>query len=191
MSKKAAIELSTNFLVIMILGIVILSMGIYLTVQAINNAKILQDKLDEETEAQIYRSLDTGEPVVAPLNTAEIQRGGSHSFGIGVRNIEYTTKFWVDVDGADVGGCDASSTTNMKYPLLVDSPNVYVTKSKTIPENGDDTFIVVVTVPKTAKPGCEYVINAKVMRCTSEEPDCRDPTEQYFAMQKFYVVVPS
>lgn len=190
MNRKAAIELSVNFMVVIILGIVILSMGIYLTVRAVSNANKISEKLDKQTEQQLYALLDDGNPVVAPLNTAIVQRKQSHIFGVGVRNMEHESDFKVIVEGVNVDDCDASVTSNIKFLLQKVDGNYQTPITHLLPYE-ENVFSIVVQVAPTAKSPCEYVINARVMRCTStENPACGNPTELYYTMQKLYVSVP-
>jgi hypothetical protein len=192
MSKRAAIELSMNFLVIMILAIVILSMGIYFAVTTFAKANEINDRIDRQTEKQIYDLLDTGDPVVAPLNTAEIERGKYHVFWVGVRNIDYTSKFKVIVYGVDdtEEGCNATDPKNIQFIMpfkVVDGANLYQTNPQDIKEHDKATFSVIVKAPASSKP-CDYIINAIVWRC-ADPLGCADPTAEYSTMQKIYATV--
>jgi hypothetical protein len=182
MNKKAAIELSMNFMVIIILSIVILSMGIYFAVRSLGQAQAMVAHIDKQTEQQIWDLLDSGQPVVAPMPSAETMRAKTAIFWIGVRNIEYTTNFQVIVDkNVLTDDCDSNK-------LTVLLPNTK-TEPKFIKENEKDTFGVAIAVPRAAKP-CEYVFNVQIFRCPEDTPDCVSPRTEYGSLQKLYVVVP-
>ena len=189
MSRKAAVELSMNFMVIIILGIVILSMGIYFAARAFNAANKVAYSLDKQTEQHIWDLLDTGDPVVAPIYSADTLRGKTAVFWIGVRNIEYDSNFIVLIeDHVNVGGeCDSST---LKVLLTAES-DMHKTAVKKLKANTKDTFAIPITVPNTAKKNCEYAFNVKVYRCPEDTPDCLDPRIDYGSVQKLYVVVPS
>jgi len=179
MRKQAAIELSANFMVVLIIGIVVFSMGIGLAYSMLSKAEEVSDKIDEQTQNDIWNLLDTGNPVVAPINTATVLRGKTAVFGIGVRNIEFQSNFRLIITKVNFEGCDANS-------LKV----VTSLKPRLIKENGETIFTAGVGVPKNAK-ACDYILNAEIKRCSESavSPDC-EPDETYSLVQKLYVTVP-
>ncbi len=198
MNKKSAVELSMNFMVVLILGIIILSMGIYLSYRALNRSYEVSEGLDTQIEQQIYNLLDDGGIVVAPVNSADIMRGAKpYVFGIGVRNINYSSNFKVFVEGVQVMGdkgvmCDSSDLKNIQF-LMTRDPSTYyfATAPKYILENDEAPFSVIVEVPKSSQP-CQYVVNAWVAMCPDYYDKCdplTDPAWMYGTMQKLYINV--
>jgi hypothetical protein len=182
MKRKAAVELSANFLVVIIIGIVIFSMGIWLAYGMLKNANEIRADINKEQQNQIWGILDSGNPVVAPINSAETQRGKSSAFGIGVRNVEYESNFRIEVGppAAPDPECDSAA-----LKLLTPRP------LRHIKENSEEIFTIGVGVPTNAKR-CDYVLNVEIKRCSqadSESPDC-EPSETYFLVQKLYITVP-
>jgi hypothetical protein len=185
MSRRAAIELTANFMVVLILGIVIFGMGLYLAYTMMGQAQGITDKLNNQQEAEIWNLLDNGNPVVAPIYQATLQPGKSATFGIGIRNIDTINNFKVSVIPDDVlnSGCVSS-----------DPKNIIVVVSKTprtINENDQATVGIGVGAGKQAKR-CDYVLNVEVYRCSAYAQDCvPDPANdpQYYLTQKLYVKV--
>ena len=87
MNRKAAVELSVNFLVILIICIVILASSIYITKKFFTHAVNIKDIYDERTEKEIERLLDDGSKVAVPFDKKTIGNGEFDSFGIGIMNV--------------------------------------------------------------------------------------------------------
>jgi hypothetical protein len=85
--NKRAVELSINFVVIMILSIAILSSSLILVKQFFGKATQLKASLDSDTESKIRGLLSSGERVAVPLNTKEVTLGDKITFGVGISNI--------------------------------------------------------------------------------------------------------
>ena len=85
--NKKAIQLSINFLVIIIISIVMLSSGILIIKKYFKTADEIQLQLDEQTINDIGNLLDSGNQVAIQLNKKTIPAGESAIFGIGVINI--------------------------------------------------------------------------------------------------------
>ena len=98
--NRKAIELSINFLVIVIISLVILSSGILLVRKYFSTAQEIQLQLDDQTEANIEELLDEGERVALPLKRKTIPAGEADIFGLGVLNINpgATTAFSVNIE---------------------------------------------------------------------------------------------
>lgn len=85
--NKKAIELSINFIVILILSIVIMSSSFILVRQFFGKATEMKAKLDSDTETQIRGLLVSGQRVAIPLHTKEAKIGEFVTFGVGISNI--------------------------------------------------------------------------------------------------------
>ena len=87
-SKKGAIELSINMLVVIIISIVVLAAGITLLYKFLAGAQDLQVTLDAKTEEEIqHLLLQEGKLVALPINKAVLSRGEQKIFGLGVLNV--------------------------------------------------------------------------------------------------------
>lgn len=102
MNKKGAIELSVNFLVILIIALAVFGMGIRMTFQLMTKAEEIRADVDESTQREIEEALTTGEIVSIPINHKKTKVGKSVVFGLGIFNSESTQSFTIDMnfDGA-------------------------------------------------------------------------------------------
>ena len=180
-NKKAAIGLSINTLVVVIISMVILTSGITLLYKFISGAEDIKSGLDQRTSEQLERLLvDQGKKVALPLHTADVQRGESNIFGLGIMNIggaeeftiEITLSKYVDENG-EIGGL----TTNDVYSWLLFDAGPHTIKENEFHKEG-----INVIIPKEALKG-QYIFNARVFR---EEDGVRT---QYGNTQKFTVNV--
>ena len=99
MKKRAAIELSANFLVVIIIAVVILSLSFALFKNILNKTGKTTDVLDERIKKQIENLLlNSGERVVLPINRGETSPNGALVFGLGVTNVlGHDDNFYVHV----------------------------------------------------------------------------------------------
>jgi hypothetical protein len=84
LSNKRGIELSINFIVMLILAIAVFAGGLVFASKFFGHAEKMRDNLDAQTEKQIEKLLDSGSPVVIPISNKEIFRNKFDTFGIGV-----------------------------------------------------------------------------------------------------------
>ena len=84
--NKRGIELSVNFLVMLILSLIVFMFGLYLVFQFFGTATELQTQLDEQTEKELQAMLISGERVALPKAQINLQRGKSYTFGLGILN---------------------------------------------------------------------------------------------------------
>ncbi len=82
--NKRGIELSINFIVMLMLALATFSGGLVFASKFFGHAEKVRGTLDAQTEKQIEKLLDSGSPVVIPINTKEIFRKKFGTFAIGV-----------------------------------------------------------------------------------------------------------
>jgi hypothetical protein len=87
MDKKAAIELSMNFLIIIIISIVIFGFGIWIANKFFTEATGMQLVFDQRTEAEIEQLMDDGSRVAIPFERAQIYNGKADTIGMGILNV--------------------------------------------------------------------------------------------------------
>ena len=185
MNKTAAIGLSVNMLVVVIISIVVLGAGITLVYQFVGGANQIKDDLDTRTQQELERLLvDQGKKVALPLHTATIQAGNQHVFGIGILNIgtvdennfqlSIELSKAVDSEGIFIPGIDATT--------LVDEWVIYDDTTLPIKEHEHHADSILVKVPDTAEKG-QYIFNAKVTALQEAR------MQQYGTTQKFIVTV--
>lgn len=148
MSKKAAIELSMNFLVIIILAIVILGFSFYLFFSVYGKAQ----ELGELTQAQLnerVEELQCDGVVCISSNYQKLHRGKFHLFGVKITNTGEESEFIVNVEHVPVD----EQTLNYvpkEYPI-------------TIGQNKEGRVGIGIAVPKEAASGI-YIFNVDVTR---------------------------
>ena len=184
MNKKAAVSLSINTLVIIIISLVILGGGVTLLYKFVGQADEVKGELDRQTDEQLERLLqDQGKQVALPLSTATIPAGKSHVFGLGILNTDPEQDFKIDIHATKVAGVEGSDITTPEILNEADTWLLYFEDQViTIPEYGVNKQGILVDVSKTATKGT-YVFNVKVYK------DTIDPDNQYGITQKFKVVV--
>jgi len=150
MRKKAAIELSANFLVVIILSIVILVGSVYLLTTVVSKARELsamtQDDLDKRIESMQCTNL-----VCFAVNQKQIERGKFDVFGLKVFNNGQTQgeNFILTVSQA------SPSDSQLNW-----QPKTYDFRVRL----NDETRIGVgIEVPKNASSGT-YIFNANVQK---------------------------
>jgi hypothetical protein len=88
MNRKGAIELSANFIIVMIISMVILAAGIGLFFKLKNNAQQYVDTLDGQTESKIKSiMLNNNYRVAVYPQDPEIEPNDAVMIGIGITNI--------------------------------------------------------------------------------------------------------
>ena len=94
MKNKKALQLSINFIVILIMAIVIFGFGITFVGKFFAGAAQLKADLDMDTQKRIQSLLDTGEQIAIPVNTKTLEVGQSSTFGMGILNILGEEKYF-------------------------------------------------------------------------------------------------
>jgi hypothetical protein len=125
--NKRGIELSVNFIVILILAIAIFGGGIYLVYQIFAKAQNMKEGVDQQTEDRINALLDDGSPVVIPDVAKTGERGKLVYFYIGVsdnhkRQSGQPAMFRYRITASWTGGLNKNMVTfpgGTKYPLIL------------------------------------------------------------------------
>jgi type II secretory pathway pseudopilin PulG len=185
MQKRAAIGLSINMIVMIIISIVILASGIVLLRSFVTGADDIKNQLDQRTQDRLSELLtDQGKTVAFPFYTKNIRRGDSHVYGIGISNIQNvpvtftliidTIKF-IDSSGQEFNR--GNSVFNFFDWARWDR------EPFTIREGDIVKKTILVKVPKNANPGT-YVFNARVSYI-----DENGENQAYGAKQDFFAIV--
>ncbi|MAG73843.1 hypothetical protein CL620_05990 [archaeon] len=169
-SKKGAIGLSVNTLVIIIIGMVMLVGGIALLYKFIGGSEDIKDSLDQRTASELERLLvDQGKQVALPLNRKTVTRGETVVFGIGTLNVNTEEKnFRIEVKHS---GGDES----IEEWLLYNQESFNLKQN----EHHKETILV---KPDANVEADTYIFNAKVI-------DLNEPGKTYGTVQKMYVIV--
>jgi hypothetical protein len=86
-SKKGSLEVSVNFIVVMIVCVLLLMMGLYFVNKAQNAFEEEYEKIRSIRESQAREALSkSGQPVIVYPSNIQINRGDGYIFSLGVLN---------------------------------------------------------------------------------------------------------
>jgi hypothetical protein len=174
--KRAAIQLSVNFVIILIIAIIVFSMGLRFAYNIFGIAEEMRENLDRETEAQIEAMLDTGQKVGIPINRAKIQIGDSKVFGLGLLNRECSSGVFT-VEMTFSKAVDQSGN-------LISSPDttgwIFAVRDYNIDEGDKRKIPLPVSVKSNPRPERGTYAFTVEVQCNSV---------QYGPIQKIYVEV--
>ena len=184
MLNKRGIELSVNFLVIMIISLIIFGFCIYfiniLSSQATDLADITLGELDQRIGELICEGSSR---VCIGIERQVIKKDRLGVFGLKIFNVEDTQQFEVTVVPSSPIGYDSKNRPILKtgaFKGLSIIPSLYKTaRAVTIEKNEEKNIGIGVQVPKDAPPGT-YIFNV----------DIKDGSgKAYSKTQKLYVDV--
>lgn len=166
--KKGAIELSLNFIIIMIISIAVFAFGVYFLKQIMSHAENTVLVWDKRTESMIEDMLDNGGKIAIPFNSKTAPRGEMTTYGIGIlnmldENIEnnfallFRYNKYVNNDDPDQG-LPAEFDPNTwpafsEQALPFENGNGWKKLIKPIQNNKQEKFLMGVKVPKDAPSG--------------------------------------
>ncbi len=160
--NKKAIELSVNFLVIIILAIVIVGLSFYILFTVFGEASELGELTQEQLNERV-ENLQCDGIVCMPLTSKTLYRGQSHLFGVKILNTGAKGDFIVKV-------------IHLDEPTLNYVPQTYVIN---IDSNQEEPVGIIVDVPKNASSGV-YIFNI----------DVSDPSNTPYGRQQLRIEVP-
>ncbi len=96
--NKKAIELSVNFIVMLILAIVVFGFGLFFVRKVFTEAGAIKAQLSDDAEKRVELLLDRGERVAFPITNKDVAAGDVAIFGLGILNVrDITTTFDVNI----------------------------------------------------------------------------------------------
>ena len=159
MQKKGAVELSLNFLVIIIISIVIFGFGVYfisnLSSKANDWAKISAEELDMRISDLVCSGFDS---VCIPIDKKVIQKKGYDVFGIKIFNIYIKQNFKVEVTNPKVIKSGSTDLDTPSPKLNINPPGERIIL---IDKNEGKSIGFLVQVPPNAASGT-YILDAKI-----------------------------
>ncbi len=168
--NKKGIELSVNFLVIVIISLVILSSGILIVRQYFSTAEDIKTQLDEQTERQIEASLGQGKLISIPFKKKTIGRGDSDIIGLGILNIYDNQKEF------NVNISLSNAYDNNKNQIETDEEiDIRYENSFELDSKEKKIIPIRIAVPKQIPSG-NYIFNVEI--------------DQYDKITKIYITVP-
>lgn len=173
---KKGIELSINFLVIIIISLAVFGMGIVFVNKIFFSAAQKVDEMGAQTKNELARLLDQGDKVAMPFFQETVIHGKTATFGIGVLNtltasstenftivVEFDEAYRKDnseiCNAGDTSGCgsdpDGEGTQEDNGWLAYDQ------KEHTIKSNEQGSYTIAINPPKDTPTGV-YIFNVAV-----------------------------
>ena len=179
MLNKSAIELSLNFIVILIISIIIFGFGVNFISRLSSQATELQEmtvgELDERIGSLICESSDR---VCVGIDRKTINKKGFGIFGLKILNIVENENFEVTVKNPEnyLGYKKDGAEIAISNPKLIVNP---AARSVNIKKNEERNLGIGIEVPDNAVSGT-YILNVEI----------KNAGALYGSVQKLYVDVP-
>ena len=156
--NKKGIELSINFIVVLIIAVAVFSMGLVFLRLIITQGDKMKDQITKETEKEIEKMLLGGEKVAIPKSTKTVDAGDSVSFAIGILNVKGSDKTFTIEAYAGPAYTDSKTSIQKLDEIggIIDTPAPFG-----IENNEHEARRVFVIVPGSAIKGT-YVVNIDV-----------------------------
>jgi len=147
--KKASMELSVNFLVVMIVSLVLLGIGVALMAKFLILGEKMPAAVNEQQKTMLEQALNEGALIAAFPSILTVARGGKADFGIGINNeLGVDNSFSIFVSE---GNCKPDMPEQLK--------KLYVAGPHDINNNAHDYVPVRITVPRSATKGtCVFTV---------------------------------
>lgn len=180
--NRRGIELSINFVVMLIMAVAMFFGGLVFAAKFFRQAETVRGTLSSQTEKQLEKLLDSGSPVVIPINSKEIFRSKYDSFALGILAND-NGKYFVDITMNNAFKKDKSSIATKEQALewLQYSKDEMVLK-----KNEKGKMIILVDVPGNAERGT-YIYKVSVKLAADDPAKSVDP---YDAPLQMIVKVP-
>ena len=139
MMNKKAVELSINFVVMLIIAIVVFGMGIVLFTKFFQQAEDIKTNLDEQTRKELEsKMMSSSEEVIVYPTSLTIRKGKADVIGVGILNIRGNEVFTLeseyqacyDRDGELESNCGPSATPDQPLGLLQEPRTINVAMNK-------------------------------------------------------------
>jgi len=199
--NKKGLELSINFIVILIFCVIVLVFGLSLAKNMFSEANEFKGEVDKNTKREIESLLSSGQRVAIPLNTAKMNNGDTKAFGLGILNtLENKDKF---IFYSEMSDGSENLQILPKFVRIIDLKNNQKhSESITVRVNGVDpgTYIVnaVLCYPKDSTQTTPGTCPAPKTKKVKDEFTGKgnDPKfkfssyNQYGSTKKIYITVP-
>ena len=183
MYNKRGIELSVNFLVILIISIILFGFGITFITKLTREATDLQQLTVSELDQRIGSLVCEGsDRVCIGIDRKTIKKTKFGVFGVRIINIIDEEDFIVQVKPSEPMGYKLDKSEIRKadgHPELIINPDFRELKIK---KNDVQDIGIGIEVPRDAVSGT-YILNVDITRASSPDPP-------YAKLQKLYVDVP-
>lgn len=173
--NKKGIQLSINFLVVMILSLVLFGSGMFIFSKIMSEGAKIQQDLDSQTLSQLDALMDDGSLIVFPRERITINRGDAGTLPLGILNELSEGSFHIELSAS---GSNPSGDFELSdIGVLADYDGIET--------NEKIHALIIISVPKNAAKG-QYAFNVDV----NYKKDGTVSWEEYSTKKRFYVVVP-
>jgi hypothetical protein len=198
---RKGIELTANFLVVIILSIAMLGFGIYFTRQIFMKSTTMTEQLDSQTSQRIEELLSDGSRVVIPFQTKTETHGNIAVYGIGVLNtLGGTRDFKIQV--LDNGNPPAAGSAKLIHPsagFRKDSAPMSAAELEKVALLYHDDAVTLENLKNTkftfgasvlsGAPSGTYIINLRILYYNTAKTPA-EWTPYGDSLYKLYLVVP-
>jgi hypothetical protein len=178
MNNKRAMQLSINFLVVIILGIAMLVMGVVFVRKMFTGASDIKANLDKQTEEELENLMTSGERVAIPYTKKEVRAGKTVIFGLGILNVlGEDSNFVIDIECGDTVPSG-----------LLSCPDIIYKPSASIENNDQHKMPIAIKAPSDKGT---YIIDVRICNyIVGNPPPCTTSDEYYDgSLHKIYVKV--
>ena len=173
MTNKKGIELSINFIVMLIIALVVFGMGLMLFKKFFVSAEGIKEDLDDQTRKELQaKMMSSPEQVVIYPTSLTIKKGRGDVIGVGVLNIGGDTTFTItpkfekgyNRDGELIQGISCDPNNPDTCPIQVPAP-----LDRTVQLNKREIFSVPLRVNNNVASG-KYSVSIKVEQTGKSAP---------------------
>ncbi len=180
-NKKAAIELSMNFLVVIIISIVIVGLGMILFFNLKGNAEDYKDTIDQQTQEQLKAlMLNNNYKVAVYPNQLTIDNGKGEMVGLGIKN-EFNEKREFTIELISVKYYETSDSTADDidtWNVNEQTNEIQFYQPSFIKPKEQKTTGILIKMPSNAVSG-EYVVTLKILEGSKD-----------YGVVKIYIINP-
>ena len=162
--NKKGIELSINFVVILIITLIVFAGSITIAAKLMSRINVYKEAMDKQTEDRLESMINSGnEEVVIAFNKKDVRGGESVVFGLGVLNklgvqkdfkVNVTPSQAVAKDGSVIPDFTSTNPLGWSFLSSMDIGSIKNNDHKITP--------LVIISSKNALPGATYIFDVKV-----------------------------
>jgi len=199
--NKRGLELSINFVIMLVLALAVFSLGLVFITKLFTKAEDIKFRLDKQSESELKSILSGGKQIAIYPSRIEVKRNSYRVVGVGVLNSLQATSGGEDtfnvfvhfvkaidssnnvICSAGGEGACAGAPTDVDLWLFTDMEEMQtggVNSMNTILKNNYKEFLVGANIPDDATPGT-YIFGVDVTY--------GNPATQYGSPQRFYLIV--
>tara|TARA_B100001971_G_C18202812_1_gene545691 strand:- start:69 stop:626 length:558 start_codon:yes stop_codon:yes gene_type:complete len=184
MNNKRAMQLSINFLVVIILGIAMLVMGVVFVRKMFTGASDIKANLDKQTEEELENLMTSGERVAIPYTKKEVRAGKTVIFGLGILNVlGEDSNFVIDIE------CGGTVPDTLSCMPVNDIVHPFMINDLSVENNDQHKMPIAIKAPSDKGT---YIIDIRICNYIAGDPvpTCTTSVEYYDgSLHKIYVKV--